>query len=83
MAGAAQPDEDSSVKERRLAPGTTKRVMGYARPYKVQIAWFLVVIESLLVVAHLLLRSIIDDGIYPKDSAVVVRLSLTSPPSRS
>ena len=70
---------DSSVKERRLAPGTTKRVMGYARPYKVQIAWFLglVVIESLLVVATpLLLKSLIDDGIYPKDSAVVVRLSL-------
>jgi ATP-binding cassette, subfamily B, bacterial len=70
---------DSSVKERRLAPGTTKRVLGYARPYKVQIAWFLgvVVIESLLVVASpLLLKSLVDDGIYPKDSAVVVRLSL-------
>ena len=70
---------DSSVKERRLAPGTTKRVMGYARPYKVQIAWFLgvVVIESLLVVAApLLLKSLVDDGIYPKDSAVVIRLSV-------
>ena len=70
---------DSSVKERRLAPGTTRRVMGYARPYKVQIGWFLgiVVIESLLVVASpLLLKSLVDDGIYPKDSAVVVRLSL-------
>ena len=70
---------DSSVKERRLAPGTTRRVMGYARPYKVQIAWFLgiVVIESVLVVAApLLLKSLVDDGIYPKDSAVVVRLSL-------
>ena len=70
---------DSSVKERRLAPGTTRRVMGYARPYKVQIGWFLgiVVIESVLVVAApLLLKSLVDDGIYPKDSAVVVRLSL-------
>ncbi len=70
---------DSSVKERRLAPGTTGRVLGYARPYKVQIAWFLgvVVIESMLVVASpLLLKSLVDDGIYPKDSAVVVRLSL-------
>jgi ATP-binding cassette subfamily B protein len=70
---------DSSVKERRLTPGTTKRVLGYARPYKVQIGWFLglVVVESVLVVAiPLLLKSIIDDGIYPKDSAVVVRLSL-------
>ena len=70
---------DASVKERRLKPGTTRRVLGYARPYKVQIAWFLglVVIESALVVATpLILKSLIDDGIYPKDSAVVVRLSL-------
>ena len=70
---------DASVKERRLTPGTTRRVLGYARPYKVAIAWFLglVVVESVLVVATpLLLKSLIDDGIYPKDSAVVVRLSL-------
>ncbi|HYN67193.1 MAG TPA: ABC transporter ATP-binding protein [Ornithinibacter sp.] len=70
---------DSSVKERRLAPGTTRRVMGYARPYKVQIGWFLglVVVESVLVVATpLLLKSLVDDGIYPQDSALVVRLSL-------
>jgi ATP-binding cassette, subfamily B, bacterial len=70
---------DSSVKERRLTPGTTKRVLGYARPYKVAIAWFLglVVVESVLVVATpLLLKSLIDDGIVPKDSSVVVRLSL-------
>ena len=70
---------DSSVKERRLAPGTTRRVMGYATPYKVQIGWFLgiVVIESVLVVASpLILKSLVDDGIYPKDSTVVIRLSL-------
>jgi ATP-binding cassette subfamily B protein len=70
---------DSSVKERRLTPGTTRRVLGYARPYKVAIAWFLgiVVVESVLVAATpLLLKSLIDDGIYPKDSGVVVRLSL-------
>ncbi len=70
---------DASVKERRLAPGTTRRVLGYARPYTRQITWFLglVVVESVLVVATpLLLRSLIDDGIYPKDSGVVVRLSL-------
>ena len=71
--------KDSSIKERRLAPGTTRRVMGYARPYKVQIGWFLalVVVESVLVVATpLLLKSLVDDGIYPQDAAVVVRLSL-------
>jgi ATP-binding cassette, subfamily B, bacterial len=70
---------DSSVKERRLAPGTTRRVLAYATPYKVQIGWFLgvVVIESVLVVASpLLLKSLVDDGIYPKDAALVVKLSL-------
>jgi ATP-binding cassette subfamily B protein len=70
---------DASVKERRLSPGTTRRVIGYARPYSVAIGWFLglVVVESVLVVATpLLLKSLIDDGIYPKDSALVVRLSL-------
>jgi hypothetical protein len=62
---------DSSVKERRWLRHD-RRVMGYARPYKVQIGWFLgiVVIESLLVVASpLILKSLVDDGIYPKDSA--------------
>ena len=29
---------DASVKERRLAPGTTRRVLRYARPYTRQIA---------------------------------------------
>ncbi len=70
---------DASVKERRLTRGTTRRVLGYARPYKTAIAWFLglVVVESVLVVATpLLLKSLIDDGIVPKDSGVVVRLSL-------
>ncbi len=54
-------------------------MLAYATPYKVQIGWFLgvVVIESVLVVASpLLLKSLVDDGIYPKDAAVVVRLSL-------
>ncbi len=70
---------DASVKERRLAPGTTRRVLGYARPYTRQIAWFLalVVVESVLVVATpLLLKMLIDEGIAPQNSALVVRLSL-------
>ncbi len=70
---------DASVKERRLTPGTTRRVLGYARPYKAAIGWFLglVVVESVLVVATpLLLKSLIDDGIVPGDSAVVVRVAL-------
>jgi ATP-binding cassette subfamily B protein len=70
---------DSSVAERSLAPGTRRRVLGYARPYKGAIAAFLlvVVLDSLLVVAvPLLLKAIVDDGVVPRDSGLVVRLSL-------
>ena len=70
---------DSSVAQRKLAPGTTRRVVGYARPYRRQIIVFLVlvVIDAALVVAPpLLLGQIIDHGVTPSDSAVVVRLSL-------
>ena len=70
---------DSSVAQRKLAPGTARRVVGYARPYKRQIIAFLVlvVIDAALVVAPpLLLGQIIDHGVTPKNADVVVRLSL-------
>ncbi|MEO8556705.1 MAG: ABC transporter ATP-binding protein [Actinomycetota bacterium] len=70
---------DSSVAQRKLAPGTARRVMSYARPYKSQIIIFLilVVLDSALVVATpLLLGQIIDKGVTPGRSDVVVRLSL-------
>ncbi|GAA1234122.1 ABC transporter ATP-binding protein [Oryzihumus leptocrescens] len=70
---------DSSVAQRKLAPGTGKRVLGYARPYKRAIAVFLVlvVIDAALVVATpLLMGQIVDKGVIPKNSAVVVGLAL-------
>jgi len=70
---------DSAVAQRKLAPGTPRRVIGYAGPYKRHIAVFLalVILDSALVVATpLLLGAIVDKGVIPKDSAVVVRLSL-------
>jgi ATP-binding cassette, subfamily B, bacterial len=70
---------DDSVKDRRLAPGTARRVLGYARPFRAQIAFFLVlvVVDAALVVATpLLLKELIDQGITPGDRGVVVRLSL-------
>ncbi len=70
---------DSSVAERRLAPGTTGRVFRYASPYRTQIGIFLalVVVDAALVVAvPLLLKAIVDNGVVPGDSGVVVRLSL-------
>jgi ATP-binding cassette, subfamily B, bacterial len=70
---------DDSVKDRKLAPGTARRVLGYSRPFRREIALFLVlvVIDAALVVATpLLLREIIDKGITPRDRGVVVDLSL-------
>ncbi|KGN38740.1 ABC transporter ATP-binding protein [Knoellia subterranea] len=71
--------KDSSVRGKELAPGTARRVLSYARPYRRIIAAFLalVVVDAALIVATpLLLKSLIDDGIYPRDSGLVVRLSL-------
>ena len=70
---------DGSVKDRKLAPGTARRVMGYALPFKRQIVLFLVlvVISAALVVATpLLLKDLIDNGITPRNRSVVVGLSL-------
>ncbi len=71
--------KDSSVVHVELAPGTTRRVLGYARPYAGLIAVFLVVVvasSAVVVAVPLLLKSLIDQGVTPGDSAVVVRLSL-------
>ncbi|HET7398075.1 MAG TPA: ABC transporter ATP-binding protein [Intrasporangium sp.] len=70
---------DVSVTEKTLAPGTRRRVLSYAGPYRRAIAAFLllVVVDSVLVVAvPLLLRQLVDEGVIPKDSGVVVRLAL-------
>ncbi len=70
---------DGSVAEQRLKPGTTRRVFAYARPYKRAIIGFLLlaVLDSALTVAvPLILRSIVDDGVTPKRTDVVVVLAL-------
>ncbi|KNX37206.1 ABC transporter ATP-binding protein [Luteipulveratus halotolerans] len=70
---------DASVKDARLRPGTGRRVLSYAAPYRRTIAAFLAltVLEALLVVATpLLLKKIVDDGIIGNDSSLVVGLAL-------
>jgi len=70
---------DSSVGERRLKPGTRRRVLGYARNYRRLIAGFLslVVLDAVfVVVTPLLLKQIVDAGVTVGNRSVVVRLSL-------
>lgn len=70
---------DSSVADKKLAPGTYRRVLAYSRRHRAPIIAFvlLVITDSALVVAvPLLLRQIVDQGVLPGDSAVVIRLAL-------
>ena len=70
---------DQSVKNQKLKPGTLKRIISFAKPYKIYLIVFLatVVIDSVLVVATpLLLRSLIDKGVIPGRGDVVTRLAI-------
>jgi ATP-binding cassette subfamily B protein len=66
---------DSSITKQKLKPGTIRRIAGYARPYRWQLAVFLVVtaLDALITVVNpLLLRDIIDNGILAKDQTVII-----------
>jgi len=70
---------DSDVVGRELTPGTSKRVLRYARPFLPPIIVFLVVVvvdAFVMVAVPLLLKNLVDQGVTPKDSGVVVRLSI-------
>lgn len=57
---------DPAVTQRKLAPGTAKRIARFASPYKNQLMAFLAVIvvdASIAIAPPLVLKKIIDDGI--------------------
>ena len=65
---------DGSV-PRRLAPGTTRRIVGFARPYRKLIIAFLVtvVLDAMtVVVTPLLFKVIIDQGVAKGSTTVVM-----------
>lgn len=70
---------DPSVKSQKLKPGTFKRIVGYAKPYKALIAFFLVtvVIDVVLIISTpLILRKLIDDAVIPGNAPLVTQLAL-------
>ncbi|MEV4099628.1 ABC transporter ATP-binding protein [Nonomuraea sp. NPDC049649] len=70
---------DGSVTKQRLAPGTVRRIVGYALPYRGQIAAFLLLVVAgagIVVANPLLMKAIIDDGIIPGDTGLVIALSV-------
>src|SRR5215471_6738398 len=70
---------DPSVTHQKLKPGTVRRIIGYAKPYKLWLALFLfaTILDSLITVVNpVLLGKIIDEGILPRDEAVVIGLAV-------
>ncbi len=70
---------DQSVKEVRLKPGTVKRILTFAKPYRKAILIFLgtvVVDAGLIVTTPLLLLRLIDDGVIPKNGDLITKLAV-------
>jgi ATP-binding cassette subfamily B protein len=72
--------QDPSVTQQKLKPGTVRRIITYAKPYRLWLSLFLVVtiLDALITVVNpLLLRAIIDKGILGHDEALVIGLAAT------
>jgi ATP-binding cassette subfamily B protein len=70
---------DSSVTRQKLKPGTVKRIIGYARPYRRELTLFLMlnaIAAATVVTGPLLFKAIIDRGIVPGDVSVVTWLAV-------
>ncbi len=71
--------QDPSVTSHQLAPGTIRRIMGFARPYRVAIGLFLVLIVLDAVAGAaipLIYREIIDTGIADERTGLVIALAV-------
>src|SRR5262249_6383283 len=71
--------EDSGLTRQKVKPGTTRRILPYARPYR----WLITALLLLSAVgavaqvaAPLLLRVVIEQGIFPRDKARVILFAL-------
>jgi ATP-binding cassette subfamily B protein len=71
--------QDTSVLEQKLAKGTLRRIVRFARPYRWHITAFLllVIVSAFLVIASpLLFKKIVDDGISKGNAGLVTALAL-------
>ena len=70
--------QDPTVTQQKLKPGTVRRIISYAKPYKLYLSLFLfaTVLDALITVVNpLLLRAIIDKGILGHSEALVIGLA--------
>ncbi len=69
---------DPSITKQKLKPGTVRRIVAYARPYRAHLAVFLLAtcVDAVITVVNpLLLRQIIDHGILARDDQVVILIA--------
>src|SRR6202522_4212195 len=70
--------QDPSITHQKLKPGTVRRIIGYAKPYRLYLTLFMIatVLDALITVVNpLLLREIIDRGILGHSDAIVVGIA--------
>src|SRR5260370_40111540 len=68
---------DRDIAHQRLKPGTVRRIFSYARPYRRHLGLFLLIValDAVATVAvPLMLRGLIDDGILPRSTGVVLAI---------
>jgi ATP-binding cassette, subfamily B, bacterial len=69
---------DNSVTRQRLKKGSVRRILTYARPYRLDLVIFLVmtaVSAVITVTVPLLMKTIVDKGILPRDTGVVLGIA--------
>jgi len=70
---------DRSVTKQKLAPGTLRRIVAFAAPYRRALAAFLglIIIDAILgAVLPLVFKAIVDEGVLPRRGDVVTQLAL-------
>lgn len=70
---------DPSIAEKKIAPGTFRRIVGLLKPYRVQLVIFLVIVtvEAFIgVLDPLIYRQVINKGILGGDAVLIVKLAL-------
>ncbi len=71
--------KDQSVKKQNVSKTTLRRILGFARPYKKQLAFFLVLIgldAAIGAITPLLFKAIIDNGIGEGRRDLVIQLAI-------
>lgn len=80
MRGSARSlRQDASVLEQTIKPGTTRRILRFARPYASMLGLFLVVVgldAGIGVVNPLLYRELINNGILRGNAHIVIMLAM-------